>query len=1406
MGVPSLNCQFCGAYFWLAEKLVGASRVKRPVYGICCQRGRVTVPLLQQTPPYLDGLLAVSDGQSSKHFRTHSRSYNAAFSFTSFGAKIDNRILNSRGPFSLVLCGENYHLMGSLLPLPGQPPKYAQLYVFDPSEEVDHRLANFSGPNRQLLPTIMNGLQLMLDETNVLVQSFRRIHDSLSNPENSNLRLRIVGSRVVGARQYELPTGLELAGLIPDDFQPNREERDIIVNSRQAGLLRITNLNPKYDALHFPLLFPHGEDGFHLGIACDTRHVPNTRKREHVTRREYYCFRLQYRDSEGTTLIRGGKVLQHFCIDVWTTIEEDRLRYVRDHQKELRADMYKGLLEAFQQGDHNAGGMGNVILPSTFTGGPRYMHQLYLDATAICQCFGNPDLFITFTCNSQWPEITNSFSEIVGLKSEDKPMIVARVFNLKVKALKNDLKKGQYFGRSIADISTVEFQKRGLPHVHILLWLCQESKISEPWQIDEAISAELPDPSIDPQGFSAVTRFMVHGPCGEDRPNSPCMEFGQCKKKFPKTFCSETTYDDNGYVTYKRRDTGIVVDRSGVLLDNRFVVPYNRSLLVKYQAHMNIELCHKGRLIKYLFKYVTKGPDRSSVVANVQRIDEVSQYLDCRSISCYEAVWHLFEFHIHERYPPVVRLAVHLDGEQTVAFQRNEPLPRIVSRRSAGCTTLTEWFKLNQRCVDARKYTYAEIPNHFVWDEKECDWHPRKKGFAVGRVVYIHPKREQVFYLRILLTKICGALSYEFLRTVNGVLYPDFKEACRVLGLLSTDDEWDAVMYEVSRWGQPRLVRNVFISLLMFCQVSNPSILLEKWFEAMSDDFAYRAREIASNGQLDPPQYSLRDQVLDSLQSLLASYSTDLTHFNLPLPNPRSYDSPTPSFLYPHVNYDRGQQSEQAESYRSRLNPDQMLAYTSVMHSVDNSIGGLFFLYGHGGTGKTYLYNTIVSEIRSRGLIVLVVASSGIAATLLPDASTAHSRFKIPIEVHHTSTCMVKKGTELAEIIKATSLIVWDEAPMIHRLSFEAVDRTICDIMDVPLSGPGYKPFGGKSVLLGGDFRQTLPVIPEGSRSDCLNASLTRSPLWPFCKLLRLSANMRINSSPANREPIFKELLFAEWVLAVGDGSLPPQIGDKFSDPDSIMIPQKFIVNPGSDAISSIVQAVYTQFGNSYKSLEYIKARAIVTPTNKVVSKLNDHIMSLVPGEQRTYFSLDTLVPEGNASPSIETTYPPEFLNTLSFNGVPEHAITLKEYIPIMILRNLNPSLGLCNGTRVLITKLGHHVLQGIVIGGFFEGTMVAIPRIVLEITEHRWPFTLRRRQFPVRTCYAMTINKSQGQTMDCVGIYLPKPVFSHGQLYVAVSRVRSADGLHILIGDSGTNFDSTTKNMVYREIFDDLQ
>ncbi|CAN1222547.1 ATP-dependent DNA helicase PIF1 [Linum grandiflorum] len=165
------------------------------------------------------------------------------------------------------------------------------------------------------------------------------------------------------------------------------------------------------------------------------------------------------------------------------------------------------------------------------------------------------------------------------------------------------------------------------------------------------------------------------------------------------------------------------------------------------------------------------------------------------------------------------------------------------------------------------------------------------------------------------------------------------------------------------------------------------------------------------------------------------------------------------------------------------------------------------------------------------------------------------------------------------------------------------------------------------------------------------------------------------------------------------------------------------------------------------------------------------------------------LTTPGPDQASLEIEYPTEFLNGLSFNGIPEHQLHLKKYAIVMLLRNLNPSAGLCNGTRILITHLGTHVVRGLIVGGCYEGTIAVIPRI----------------QYPLRICYAMTINKSQGQTLEQIGIYLHTPVFSHGQLYVALSRVRSASGIHIAVGENTSSDSPTTRNIVYAEVFHDL-
>jgi len=170
------------------------------------------------------------------------------------------------------------------------------------------------------------------------------------------------------------------------------------------------------------------------------------------------------------------------------------------------------------------------------------------------------------------------------------------------------------------------------------------------------------------------------------------------------------------------------------------------------------------------------------------------------------------------------------------------------------------------------------------------------------------------------------------------------------------------------------------------------------------------------------------------------------------------------------------------------------------MSRVDDNLPGIFFIYGYGGTGKMFIWRALSSAVRSRKEIVLTVASSGIAALLKPGGRTAHSRFGIPIIVDEISTCGIHPKSPLAELVCKAKLIIWDEAPMMHKHCFEALDRSLRDVLRVQNDGRTDIPFGGKVVVLGGDFRQILPVMPKATRQEVVNASVNYRTYGHFAR------------------------------------------------------------------------------------------------------------------------------------------------------------------------------------------------------------------------------------------------------------------------------------------------------------------
>jgi hypothetical protein len=292
-------------------------------------------------------------------------------------------------------------------------------------------------------------------------------------------------------------------------------------------------------------------------------------------------------------------------------------------------------------------------------------------------------------------------------------------------------------------------------------------------------------------------------------------------------------------------------------IDNRHIVPYNPALLLKYKAHINVEICSTISAVKYLYKYCYKGHDRAMFSmryennGQVQEADEIKLYQEARYISASEAIWRLLAFPIHGRDPAVERLPVHLENHQIVYYNPNDPQRALDASRN---TKLTKYFdavreeKANPLSAEllnghppAYELLYHEFPKYYTWAKKEEEekkvgddgkaehyWKRRaygKRSDKVGRMYNVHPSDVERFCLRLLLASIRGVESYEFLRTFDGRVYATYKEVCLARGLLESDAEYHKVMEEATFFRCAKQLRNLLATLLFFV-----TLLLRKRF------------------------------------------------------------------------------------------------------------------------------------------------------------------------------------------------------------------------------------------------------------------------------------------------------------------------------------------------------------------------------------------------------------------------------------------------------------------------------------------------------------------------------------------------------------------------------------------------
>ena len=938
---------------------------------------------------------------------------------------------------------------------------------------------------------------------------------------------------------------LEVAGFTADTLHSKRQ----ITYELKGEKKYLSMQNSQTEGIMYPLLFLHNECGWR----------PECKKE--LSQYKYMCSRILMPEKDWIVPNKNGdrwlktnrfqvmsRLSQHMMVEVMCQAQDYKLNWHKRNNEAIRSggglqqnietprtDIGVTEHDAVTESNDDGGQHGDNInedperivnsdsspsfLADSFTGAPRHLKALSLNALAVVTELGQPTVFITLTVNPKWREIEEQL--LPGQTAFDRPDVVVPVFKQRLSAIIHNLKNGKYFGgrQTVYKIYVIEYQHRGLPHAHIVVKLKDVDDNDNDAKlvfIDEFIRARFPPAGEDLEYATLIEEHMIHK-CS-DADNGCLNEKGHCKRGYQlNEVRAKSIFDEKGYPIYARPSSN----------DLR-VVPHNREILLDWQGHANVEFCADSYAVLYLYKYLFKGNRKVTMqldnVDDVHNKDEILLFQRGRMICAMQA---MFVFLGYQQYPasdPSVILIKVKDPTQLLNITSSKQLCDMFIYFSRPRTqefsqlTYKQFFQKWNYCRkpiqfrDGRRTIQLPLQHSSI--RTVCLFERSSKSHynTIIRLAMVPSTIGETFWLRTMLNRY-PVYSYVELRTINGVEYRTFQEAACALDFHEKKELATTTFKECLAISNAHEMRMLFVNMTT---TGLPTIHIfnePKFQEFMARDL----RRKVSHPNL------MYNQLLIELASLF-KLQENTTMQDYGLPEPQSQQT---ELDFERLKYDRGEQYSYSKQLL-RLCPfttEMKHLMDDIEEALDTNDTLICLLQGRAGSGKSTFAKYVAAFVRSKGLICKGCASTGLAAAVYDDFTTAHSLFAIPViedsedfeQENNELICKlnVAKYKERRELLSHTRCIIWDEISSQH----------VRDINSV--LGP-MNFFKGKVVLFIGDGLQITPVVPNGAKSQICSSSIYCSPLLDHLKIEKytFSKNLRLTNADVDiNQKIYARLL-----------------------------------------------------------------------------------------------------------------------------------------------------------------------------------------------------------------------------------------------------------------------------------------